>query len=72
MDEFNVSRNALKKYIKMTDEEVERISSVNVTKENRILDNFTNMIYKMLLNKVPLEYIIEYTIQKGYSASVGL
>ena len=71
MDEFNVSRNALKKYIKMTDEEVEKISSVNVTKENRVLDNFTNMIYKMLLNQVPLEYIIEYTIQKGYSASVG-
>ena len=56
----------------MTDEEVEKISSVNVTKENRILDNFTNMIYKIIMNKVRLEYIIEYTIQKGYSASVGL
>ena len=56
----------------MTDEEVEKISSVNVTKENRILDNFTNMIYKMLLNKVPLEYIIEYTIQKGIQLLWGL
>jgi len=71
MDEFNVSRNTLKKYLKMTDEEVENISFVNVTKENRVLDEFTNMIYKMLLNQVSLEYIIEYTIQKGYLGSVG-
>lgn len=71
MSEFNVSRNTLKKYLKMTDEEVENISFVNVTKENRVLDNFTNMIYKMMLDRVPLEYIIEYVVQKGYSNSIG-
>ena len=62
MNEFKVSRNALKKYLKMTEEEVENISCINVTKENRILDNFINMIYKMLLDHIPLEYVIEYTI----------
>ena len=71
MNEFKVSRNALKKYLKMTEEEVDNISCINVTKENRILDNFINMIYKMLLDHIPLEYLIEYTIQNGYHGSVG-
>ena len=71
MDEFNVSRNTLKKYLKMTDEEVENVSSINVTKENRILDNFTNIIYKMLLDNISLEYIVEYVVQKGYLGSIG-
>ncbi len=43
MDEFKVYRNTWKKYLKMTDEEIENISSVNVTKENRVLDNFKNV-----------------------------
>lgn len=71
MNEFDVSRNALKKYLKMTDEEVEQIALVNEHKCKRVLDDFVNMIYKMMLDKVPLEYIVEYVIRNGYSGTIG-
>lgn len=71
MNEFNVSRNALKKYVKMTNYEVEQIANVNEHKCGRVLDGFINMIYKMLLDKVPSEYIIEYVFRKGYQGTRG-
>lgn len=71
MDEFNVSRNALKKYVKMTDYEVEQITNVNEHKCGRVLDDFINMIYKMLLDKIPVEYIIEHVFRKGYQGTRG-
>lgn len=71
MDEFDICRNALKKYIKMSDEEVENLQSVNEHKNKRVLDDFMNMIYKMLLDKVPIEYIIEYVFRNGYTGTVG-
>lgn len=70
MDEFNVCRNAVKKYIKMSEEEVEKIVFVNERK-SRLIDNYINIIYKMMLDKIPVEYIIEYVKQKGYSGSIG-
>lgn len=71
MDEFKVSRNALKKYVKMTDYEVEQIANVNEHTCGRVLDDFINMIYKMMLDKIPIEYIIEYIFRKGYKGTRG-
>lgn len=70
MDEFDVCRNAIKKYIKMSDEEVEKIAFVN-ERNFRLIDDYINIIYKMLLDKIEIEYIIEYVKQKGYSGSIG-
>lgn len=71
MDEFNVCRNALKKYIKMTETEVEQLVFTNEHKCERVLDNYINMIYKMLIDKIPLEYIIEYVLKNGYKGTRG-
>lgn len=70
MDEFGVCRNALKKYIKMSEEEVENIAFVNERK-TRLIDDYINIIYKMMLDKIQIEYIIEYVKLKGYSGSDG-
>ena len=70
MDEFDVCRNAVKKYIKMSDEEIEQIAFVHERK-SRLIDNYINIIYKMMLDKISFEYIIEYVHGKGYMGSIG-
>lgn len=51
----------------MNDEEVEQLSNrKNYKKRKTVVDDYINIIYKMILDNVAPEYIIEYVIRKGY------
>ena len=68
--EFNISTNSLKKYEKMTEEEVENIDKIRVYKKSKsLMDDNSNRIYKMLKDDIPQEYIFVYVKQKGCKAS---
>ena len=68
--EFNISTYLLRKYKKMTEDEVENIDKIKVYKKSKsLMDDHSNMIYKMLKDSVPQEYIFAYVKQKGCKAS---
>ena len=68
--EFNISTRSLKKYEKMTEDEVENIDKIKVYKKSKsLMDDSSNMIYKMLKDDIPQEYIFVYVKQNGCKAS---
>lgn len=69
-EEFKISLPSLNKYKKMSEEEVENIAKrKNYKKRKTIMDEYINIIYKMIIDKVPPEYIIAYVVKKGCSAT---
>ena len=53
----------------MTEEEVERIDKINEYKKSKSkMDDYSNMIYKMLKDGVSQEYIFAYVKLKGCEA----
>lgn len=68
--EFNISIPSLRKYKKMTDEEVENIDKLNEYKKSKSkLDDYSNIVYKMLKDDISQEYIFAYVKKKGCEAS---
>lgn len=68
--EFGISTDSLRKYKKMSEEEVENIDKINVYKKSKsLMDDYYNIIYKMLKDNIPQEYIFAYVKQKGCNAS---
>lgn len=62
------SKISIKKYINMTDEEVEQIKERNNYKKRKAkMDNYKNIIYKMLKANHNLYEIINYVVYKGYN-----
>lgn len=69
-EEFKISPASVRKYKKMTDAEVENIANrKNYKKRKSIVDDYINMIFKMLKDGVAQEYIMAYVIKKGYQGS---
>ena len=69
--EFHISYSSLLKYSKMSDEEVESLSEMRKYKDRKsVLDNYRNMIYKMLIDNIPQEYILAYVLKEGYHGSI--
>ena len=69
-EEFHISYASLLKYSKMTEEEVERMDKINEYKKSKSkMDDYSNMIYKMLKDGVSQEYIFAYVKLKGCEAS---
>lgn len=58
----------IKKYLKMTDEEVEKVKLKRNNKRNKITEfsKYKNIVYKMLKDRQPYEYIIAYILKLGY------
>ena len=57
--EFNISYSTLLKYSKMSDEEVESLSEIKKYKDRKsLLDNYRNIVYKILIDNIPQEYIL--------------
>ena len=55
----------------MTEEEVENIANRrNYKKGKTLMDNYKNMIYKMLKDGVPQEYIMAYVLKNKYQGSI--
>ena len=68
--EFEISQNSLRKYAKMSEEEVENIDKIRIYKKSKSkMDNYSNIIYKMLEDNIPQEYIFVYVKEKGCEAS---
>lgn len=68
--EFNISITSLKKYKNMTDEEVDNIDKIKEYKKSKSkMDDYSNIIYKMLRDNVAQEYIFAYVKLKGCKAS---
>lgn len=70
-EKYNFSQISIKKYIVMTDEEVELIKERKNYKSRRTkMDNYKNMIYKMLKDNHNLYDIMNYIIYKGYDNEI--
>ena len=69
--EFGISKNLLRKYKNMTDEEVEKILVRKEYKKRKtVMDDYINIIYKMIIDNVPPEYIVAYLVKKGYTGAL--
>lgn len=66
-EKYCFSKISIKKYIDMTEEEVEQIKERNNYKKRKAkMDNYKNIIYKMLEANHNLYDIINYVVYKGY------
>ena len=65
--EFNISTATLRKYSKMTDEEVLNIANRKDYKKRKPkkMDNYSNIIYKMIVNDWSPAYIVSYVKKIG-------
>ena len=69
--EYGICYSSLLKYEKMSDEEVDCLDKIrNYKKRKTLFDDYKNMIYKMLKDNVPQEYIVAYVMKKGYKGSI--
>lgn len=67
-EEFGVSTASARKYILMTDEEVEKLDKIKKCRKRATqADGYINMIYKMLRDGVGDDIIYSYVISRGYS-----
>lgn len=69
-EKYEISYAALLKYIKMSDEEVENIAiRRDYKKRKTVMDDFINILYKMIIDNISPEYIIAYIQSKGYKGT---
>ena len=63
----NVSIPSIRKYVKLSEEEIENIKvRTNYKKRKTVADNYKNIIYKMLQANKSFYEIVNYCIYKGY------
>lgn len=71
-EKYNFSQASIKRYVNMTDEEVELIKKRKNYKNRKTkMDNYKNIIYKMLRDNYNLYAIINYIIYKGYEDNIN-
>ncbi len=67
---YGISLPSLNKYLKMTDEEVERILEITEYKKRHTdMDGYLNIVYKMLRDHFDPAFIYSYILHLGYSGS---
>ena len=70
-NEFLLSQPTAKKYIDMTEDEINILDApAHYRKRKTIMDDYLNIIYKMLRDKRKPEIIMAYVIKKGYSGNL--
>lgn len=68
--EFDICYAVLLKYSRMTDEEINDIDKIRVYKKRKTkMDDYSNMIYKMLKDGIEQNYIFAYVKKMGCTAS---
>ncbi|WP_367891872.1 transposase [Thomasclavelia spiroformis] len=66
-EEFHISSLTAKKYVMMSEKEIQSMDSPKKYKKRRTAtDDYINMIYKMLLDGIQPEVVFSYCIKKGY------
>lgn len=69
---FGFCKTTIKKYVLLTDDEVEKIKErKNYKKRKTKVDNYKNIIYKMLVDNRNLDEIISFIIFKGYNDNIN-
>ena len=69
-EELGISATTLYKYKRMSKEDVENIANIKDYKKGKtLMDDYINIIFKMLKDEVPQEYIMAYVIKAGYKGS---
>lgn len=68
---YHISQFSVKKYINMSEEEVEMVKErKNYKLRKTKMDNYKNIIYKMLKDSCHLYDIINYIVYKGYNNKI--
>jgi len=67
---YGISLPALNKYLKMSDEDVEQVPEITVyRKRHTDMDDYLNIVYKMLRDRYDPAFIYSYILHTGYSGS---
>lgn len=65
--EFQIHPVTLKKYLNMTENDIQKLDKPNNYKKRKtIMDDYLNIIYKMLKDNIDVEIIYAYICSKGY------
>ena len=68
--EFKICSSTAKKYVNMTTEEINRLDNITKYKKSKTaLDDFDNIIYKMVKDDLDYKIIYAYVHYKGYGGS---
>ena len=68
--DHNVSVPALTKYLNMTEEQVENVINITEYKKRKTdMDDYMNVVYKMLADGYKPEFIYSYILHSGYEGS---
>jgi len=71
-DIFGLSAITVKKYLKMSTREIDKMDSPKeYRKRGKIVDNYINIIFKMLRDGMSTEIIYAYVCQCGFSGNPG-
>lgn len=71
-EKYRICEVSVKKYLKMTDLEVERLLQITEYKKRRTpVNDYLNMIYKMLRDGIQPHVIYQYVLSKGYTGSTS-
>lgn len=69
-NEFNICLPSAKKYINMSKEEINKLDEITLYKKRKTkLDEYDNIIYKMLKDNLEYKIIYSYVKFKGYDGS---
>ena len=70
-NEFNICTLTAQKYIKMSIKDIELLDQpVKYKKRKTVLDEYLNIIYKMLADKIDPAIILSYIVRLGYMGSL--
>jgi hypothetical protein len=70
-EEYALSPITAKKYIGMTEEEITRLDApTNYKKRTTVMDDYINIIYKMLYDRQKPEIIMSYVVKSGYTGNL--
>lgn len=72
VNEFKISLLTVKKYINMTQEDISNLDNITTYKKRKTeLDDYDNIIYKMVRDNLDYKIIYSYIYYKGYNGDYG-
>ncbi len=70
VDEFKISLLTAKKYINMTNTDIDKLDEITIYKKRKtLLDDYDNIIYKMLKDNFDFKTIYSYVHYKGFDGN---
>ena len=70
--EFSLNQQTAQKYINMSQEDIDCLDKPNNCKKRKtVMDDYLNIIFKMLRDKIKPAVIMSYVVKKGYNGSLN-